>query len=118
MNLKKNVLTLMVCSAMALTFSCKKESQTEATAPVQPQQIESRTDAVCGALMYTDAASKTRMEEMERNVQQRIAQMASTERRMDAIVNIPVVFHVVWNLAEQNISDAQLLSQVDVLNKD
>jgi hypothetical protein len=119
MNLKKTVLILMACSVFALIFSCKKESQTEsAVTEIQQQQIESRNDDVCGAIMYADAASKARMEEMEHGVQQRIAQMSSTARRTDALVNIPVVFHVVWNLAEQNISDAQLLSQINVLNKD
>jgi hypothetical protein len=31
---------------------------------------------------------------------------------------IPVVVHVLWNSHAQNISDAQILSQIDVLNKD
>lgn len=31
---------------------------------------------------------------------------------------IPVVVHIVWNTGEQNISDARVLSQLDVLNKD
>jgi len=35
-----------------------------------------------------------------------------------AIVTIPVVVHVVYNNATQNISDAQILTQIDVLNKD
>jgi hypothetical protein len=33
-------------------------------------------------------------------------------------VRIPVVVHVVWNTAEQNISQAQITSQIDVLNRD
>ena len=32
-------------------------------------------------------------------------------------VHIPVVVHVVWNAEDQNISDAQIQSQIDVLNK-
>jgi Pregnancy-associated plasma protein-A len=35
-----------------------------------------------------------------------------------AVVTIPVVVHVVWNTTNQNISDAQIMSQLDVLNKD
>jgi Pregnancy-associated plasma protein-A/Secretion system C-terminal sorting domain len=31
---------------------------------------------------------------------------------------IPVVVHILWNNNAQNISDAQVLSQIDVLNKD
>ena len=34
------------------------------------------------------------------------------------VVTIPVVVHVVYNTSEQNISDAQIQSQLDVLNKD
>jgi Pregnancy-associated plasma protein-A/FG-GAP-like repeat len=34
------------------------------------------------------------------------------------ITRIPVVVHVVWNTAAQNISDAQIQSQITVLNQD
>ena len=34
------------------------------------------------------------------------------------VVRIPVVVHVVYNTAAQNISDAQIQSQIDVLNED
>lgn len=34
------------------------------------------------------------------------------------IYTIPVVVHVVYNTSSQNISDAQIFSQIDVLNKD
>src|ERR1700749_398965 len=33
-----------------------------------------------------------------------------------SLITIPVVFHIVYNTASQNISDAQVLSQLDVLN--
>src|SRR5688500_10087408 len=34
------------------------------------------------------------------------------------VITIPVVVHVVYNTAAQNISDAQIQSQIAVLNKD
>src|SRR5262249_10952742 len=34
------------------------------------------------------------------------------------VVRIPVVVHVVWNTAAENITDAQIHSQLDVLNAD
>ncbi|HJM16613.1 MAG TPA: zinc metalloprotease [Flavobacteriales bacterium] len=37
---------------------------------------------------------------------------------LKSIITIPVVVHVVWKSSLQNISDAQILSQIDVLNKD
>jgi hypothetical protein len=35
-----------------------------------------------------------------------------------AIVNIPVVVHVLYNTTAQNISDAQIISQINILNDD
>jgi hypothetical protein len=34
------------------------------------------------------------------------------------IINIPVVVHIIYNTAQQNISEAQVASQIEVLNKD
>jgi hypothetical protein len=42
----------------------------------------------------------------------------SAGMRGTPVYNIPVVIHVLWNTSTQNISDAQILSQIDVLNKD
>lgn len=36
----------------------------------------------------------------------------------NTVITIPVVFHVLYKNANQNISDAQIQSQLDVLNKD
>lgn len=35
-----------------------------------------------------------------------------------AVVNIPVVIHILYNTSSQNITDAQIQTQLDVLNKD
>ena len=35
-----------------------------------------------------------------------------------SVITIPVVVHVIYNSSIQNISDAQVQSQIDVLNKD
>src|SRR5262245_57581949 len=37
---------------------------------------------------------------------------------MQAIVTIPVVFHVIYNTSAQNISDAQCIAQLNQLNLD
>jgi hypothetical protein len=39
-------------------------------------------------------------------------------KQLRALKTIPVVVHVVYNTTAQNISDAQIASQIDVLNKD
>ena len=38
--------------------------------------------------------------------------------REKTIITIPVVVHVVWKTNSENISDTQIFSQIDVLNKD
>ncbi len=54
-------------------------------------------------------------EAIERFTQEWIAQNPAGLRTQ---ITIPVVFHVVYNTTAENLSDAQLLSQLDVLNED
>ena len=44
--------------------------------------------------------------------------LQSNPEKNGAIVTIPVVFHVVWNTTAENISTAQIQTQLDVLNED
>jgi hypothetical protein len=43
---------------------------------------------------------------------------ANPNAKINAVVTIPVVVHVVYNTATQNISDAQIQSQITILNND
>ena len=58
-----------------------------------------------------------KMKAIERNTQNYIRTHGSKPSER-AIVRIPVVVHVVYNTASQNISDAQINSQITVLNQD
>ena len=49
----------------------------------------------------------------QRSIEQGVAQ-----RVWRKLVTLPVVVHVVWKTDEENISDAQVESQIDVLNQD
>ncbi|MCH1455558.1 MAG: zinc metalloprotease, partial [Schleiferiaceae bacterium] len=44
--------------------------------------------------------------------------ISSTSMAANSIITIPVVVHVVYNNATENISDAQIYSQLDILNED
>jgi len=44
--------------------------------------------------------------------------LAATDGARTGVTRIPVVVHVVWNTAAQNLSEAQINSQIDVLNRD
>lgn len=53
------------------------------------------------------------------HLEQRMHEWAiKNKAQTNSIISIPVVFHVLYNTEEQNISDQQLLSQLDVLNAD
>jgi hypothetical protein len=76
---------------------------------------------MCGAmevhhrLLEADPNFRLRQADLERATIQRM--MLGEARRL-AITNIPVVVHVVYNRAPENISATQIRSQIAVLNRD
>lgn len=56
------------------------------------------------------------MEQIEEQTNRFIA--ANGSRSVAAVYNIPVVVHVIYNTTTQNISDAQIQSQITILNED
>ena len=83
---------------------------------------------VCGSAEYRQQmlASNPSFKEIFKNIEKQILAAnimasASTARRdtvANEIIYIPVVVHVLYNGATENISEAQVKSQIDVLNKD
>jgi len=65
-----------------------------------------------------DPQLKGRMEAIERETRQWISTHSNTAERNAVVITIPVVVHVLYNTAAQNISDAQINSQIAVLNAD
>jgi chitodextrinase len=62
---------------------------------------------------------KQKMNEIEEFTQQRILQMQNSQKKIEGeIIKIPVVVHVIYSNAQENISTAQIQSQLDVLNED
>ena len=67
--------------------------------------------------METDPQYKAFYENIEQRMKEWQSQKA--EQRTSAVtLTIPVVVHVVYNAAEENVSDAQIHSQIDVLTQD
>ncbi len=44
--------------------------------------------------------------------------LSDPNRVVNGIITIPVVFHIVWNTSAENISDAQIASQLQILTDD
>jgi hypothetical protein len=66
--------------------------------------------------MQQDPSMRTRLESIERFTEKYVKNSAN--QRTNAIVTIPVVVHVVYKTSAQNVSDAMINAQIDVLNKD
>ena len=77
---------------------------------------------ICGTMDYLefskskDSSLDQRMQHNENILQQMI--LNQSENSISNIITIPVVFHVVYNNTNENISDLQIQSQIDILNED
>lgn len=80
-----------------------------------PQRSCSTMD-VDARLRAEDPFYAANREAIEQFTQNYIATEANSGER--AVVTIPVVVHIVYNIASENISDAQVYNQLDVLNDD
>ena len=69
-------------------------------------------------LEQQDPSLRERMQHIERETQQWINSQKGAANRSAVVITIPVVVHVVYNTTAQNISDAQINSQIAVLNAD
>ncbi|MBK7964427.1 MAG: T9SS type A sorting domain-containing protein [Bacteroidetes bacterium] len=76
----------------------------------------------CGTMQHlhdmelNDPTTAQRMHSMERETEQWIH--TNSANKVAAVVTIPVVVHVVYNTSSQNISEAQINSQINILNAD
>jgi hypothetical protein len=77
---------------------------------------------ICGTMDYLefskskDSSLDQKMQHNENILQQMI--LNQSENSISNIITIPVVFHIVYNNTNENISDLQIQSQIDILNED
>jgi Pregnancy-associated plasma protein-A/Secretion system C-terminal sorting domain/Fibronectin type III domain len=85
--------------------------------------------AVLGAQAQRNCGSMEVLERLKTEDPSYVAKMGEIEEHTaefirnhqgstEAVITIPVVIHVLYNTSVQNITDAQILSQMDVLNED
>ena len=86
------------------------------TANAQTQIKRCGTVEIEQQLQQTDPVYKARRAQNERAIQQYLNNQQNA--RTNVTRTIPVVFHVVYGNAAQNISQAQIMSQLDILNAD
>ena len=74
----------------------------------------------CGTQVYLEQwlAENPQLRKAYEHEQANAVARTESNKTMTATITIPVVFHVVYNTAEQNIPDDRILEQLDVLNND
>lgn len=79
------------------------------------------TNEKMNEILNSDPAKRAHYEEIKsfiRNTNSDNLFRTNGTQSTNVVITIPVVFHVLYKNATQNVSDAQILSQLDVLNKD
>ena len=112
--MKKIVLSLAIVSML---FSCNKQEDSITTTDGNLAQNAGRgcySDQHLKDQLAADPTLARRMEEFELRSAEAIAQ----GRIVNGVLEIPVVVNVLYRTTAENISLAQIQSQIDVLNKD
>jgi hypothetical protein len=108
--MKKIILT---ATAFLMLFSCQND-QTESIATNATARRSCASQDVLAEQLAADPTLALRMNQIEAFTQKSML----TNKLVNGKVVIPVVVNVLYKTAAENISDAQIQSQIDVLNKD
>lgn len=84
--------------------------------PVAAQDLQCGTTEKMQQQLAADPSLADKRQQIETFTQKWIEKHADNQNR--EVITIPVVVHVVYKTSAQNISDAQIQSQIDVLNED
>lgn len=107
--MKKTILTtLSIVVAMVIGVNAQTERKC-ASHDVMNRQLAAHPEM---------AATREKIERHTNEYVQNLQNGATATNKVAAVVTIPVVVHVVYNTSTQNISDAQIQSQITVLNND
>ena len=115
--------SLLLFGFMVTILSCNKENATKNDDFASSPETEIITQRKCGTQevldrqLKEDPSLKKRMDDIEIFTNNVIAKGLS-QRLVNGVITIPVVVHVVYKTAAENISAAQVQSQIDVLNED
>jgi len=120
--MRKSLVLLAGCFLFAL--GCNKTSQHKEENPVPEEETFTATQRQCASYevlqeqLKTDPDLQRRMDRIEEFTSKVMENPGAYRLLADGTVEIPVVFNVLYRTAAQNVSQAQLQSQIDVLNED
>ena len=111
---------LFVLTAATLTIGCSKVNSTlneEEQAPTSASR-KCGSNEVLERQLNENPKLKAKMNEIEEFTQQVIDAAATGRKLANGTIEIPVVVNVLYRTTAENISQAQIQSQIDALNKD
>ena len=106
LSLKQLASCLFLCLSFALSA---QNSQTPAVRNCHAMNVLDQNQ-------QANPGIQQRMQNIEEHTQNYIRSASTNSSR--SVVSIPVVVHVLYNTSAENISEAQILSQIQVLNED
>ena len=111
-------ITTLLVATMMLAAPAFAQQATKPSPKEQRQRV-CHTMGNLERLIHQDPKTVTRMELIEKQTQAFLnTKTQSASQKSALVVTIPVVFHVLYNTAAENISEAQVLSQLQILNDD
>lgn len=86
-------------------------------------KIHAQSQRNCGTISHLEYQKKNiigladKLIEQEKNIS-KAAKLRNNSPKSGQVIYVPVIFHVIWSTSTNNISDAQVYSQIDILNQD
>jgi hypothetical protein len=111
---------LALCAITLAFTACKKSAAPSSENSGEPQAITKRSCASYEVLqeqLRTNPALQQHMDQIEAFTR-RMIESGKVQGNTSTTIEIPVVVHVLYNTNAQNITDAQVNSQIAVLNED
>lgn len=115
--------TLLLMGGLLFALGCNKSGvqNPDETVPLEdflPTQRHCSSYEVLQQQLAEDPTLQSRMDAIEAFTDRIISNPEMSRRLSDGTYEIPVVVNVLYRTAAQNISDAQIQSQITVLNED
>jgi hypothetical protein len=120
----KKPLVLFAAGAMMLAVSCTKSTNQEANLPNEDENNIAVNGRHCAShevlqeQLKNDPGLAKKMNDIEEFTRKALANPEQYKVLSDGTLELPVWVNVLYKTSAENISDAQIQSQIDVLNED
>lgn len=114
----------LLAGCFLLVAGCNKSSRHEDNSLLSEDDLFTATQRKCAAdevlqeQLKGDASLRERMTRIEEFTRKVVENPVAYRLLSNGVIEIPVVVNVLYRTAAQNVSAAQIQSQIDVLNKD